>query len=181
MKSGIMIILSVVVLFLAAGGIGYLISLFNSLIQVKNNIGKAWHNIDVLLLQRNEEIPKLIDLTKAYAAYEKELLEEIVRLRKKYIVARRTDQKTDIENRLSLQLRQILAAGERYPDIKANLLYENVQKRISEIEEMIADRRAFFNDTVAIYNIQIEQVPQVLFARLLGYRAHPFLKVPSGS
>ena len=75
MKPGMIIILSVILVFLALGCIGWIISLFNSLIQVKNNIGKAWSNIDVLLLQRNEEIPKLIDVVKAYGKYERELLE----------------------------------------------------------------------------------------------------------
>lgn len=178
MKSGVLLIGSIILLFFALGGIGYIISIFNSLIQVKNNIGKAWHNIDVLLLQRNEEIPKLIDLTRAYAAYERDLLEELVRLRRKYSLVKRSDQKTDIENQLSMKLRQIFASGERYPDIKANVLYGNIQKRITGLEEMIADRRAFFNDTVTIYNTQRETFPQVIFARMLGFRQHPLLDIP---
>jgi LemA protein len=132
--------------FVALGGIGYLISLFNSLIQVKNNIGKAWSNIDVLLLQRNEEIPKLIDATKAYGKYERETMEEIVRLRKRYALMKRIDEKTE--------------------------------ERISKLEDMIADRRAFFNDTVKIYNVQREQFPQIIFAGMMGYKPHPYLHVP---
>lgn len=178
MKDGLVFIGIVVLILAAVGGIGYLISLFNSLIQVKNNIGKAWHNIDVLLLQRNEELPKLIDVTKAYAIYEKELFEELVRLRKKYRMVKRTDQKTDVENQLSMKLRQILGKGERYPELNANVLFAHIQHRISDLQHMIADRRAFFNDTVTIYNIQIEKIPQVVFARLLGFRRHPLLKVP---
>jgi len=177
-NTGLILVAALILTLLALGVFGYLISLFNGLIQVKNNIGKAWHNIDVLLLQRNEELPKLIEVAKAYAMYEKEVLEEIVRLRKKYGLVKRTDQKTDIENQLSMKLRQILAIGERYPDLRADGLYRKVEQRISELEGMIADRRTFFNDTAAIYNIQIEQVPQILFARLLGFRRHPLLSVP---
>jgi LemA protein len=178
MESGFMLIVYVVGLFLILGVIGYIISLFNSLIQVRNNIGKAWSNIDVLLIQRNEEIPKLIDITKAYGEYEREIMEEIAYLRTKYSQVRRSEQKTDIENQLSIKLRQILAAGERYPDIKSNLLYENVRERISGLEKMIADRRAFFNDTVTIYNTQRETFPHLVFARLLGFRQHPLLDIP---
>lgn len=178
MKTGLYLIISVILLFLSLGGIGYLVSLFNSLIQVRNNIGKAWANIDVLLLQRNEEIPKLIDVIKAYSAYEKDLLAEIVRLRKKYSLVKRTDQKTEIENQLSAKLRKILGVGEGNPDIKADVPYQNLQERISELEAMIADRRTFFNDTVTIYNTQRETFPQVIFARMLGFRHHPLLDIP---
>ncbi|MEW6078799.1 MAG: LemA family protein [Thermodesulfobacteriota bacterium] len=178
MLSGLMIILLVVLLFAALGGVGYVVSLFNSLVQVKNNIGKAWHNIDVLLLQRNEEIPQLIDLARAYGKYEAGLLEEITRLRLSYAKVKHTGEKTTIENELSAQLRQLRQTAEQYPDIKADILYRSVQERVSALEEMIADRRIFFNDTVTIYNIQREQFPQRIFARLLGFERHPLLDMP---
>ena len=178
MKPGMIIILSVILLFLALGCIGWIISLFNSLIQVKNNIGKAWSNIDVLLLQRNEEIPKLIDVVKAYGKYERELLEEIVRLRKKYDTVEETEQKTETENELASTLRQVLGVREGYPDIKADVLYHKLQEHISKLEDMIADRRAFFNATVKIYNVQREQFPQIIFAGMMGYKPHPYLHVP---
>jgi len=178
MSSGIMLAVYLTLLFLAVGCIGYIISIFNSLIQVRNNIGKAWHNIDVLLMQRNEEIPKLADVTKAYGNYERDLMEEIVRLRRKYGLMKRIEQKTGVENELASKLRQIFGSGERYPDIKADVLYRNVQERISELEDMIADRRAFFNDTVKIYNVQREQFPQMIFSWLMGFREHPYLDAP---
>jgi len=178
MKSGIFLIISVILLFLTLGGIGYIISLFNSLIQVRNNIGKAWHNIDVLLLQRNEEIPKLIDVTKAYVQYEKGILESLTRLRALFPSARRTDQKTKIENELEEKMHGLKAVWEGYPDLKANELFLKIQQRITELESAIADRRTFFNETVTIYNIQREVFPQVVFAWMLGFRHHPLLEVP---
>jgi LemA protein len=178
MISGIMIILSVVVSFLALGAIGYIISLFNSLVQVKNNTGKAWHNIDVLLLQRNEEIPKLIELTRAYGKHETSVLAEITRLRLGYMRETHSNEKTKIENQLSPQLRQLRQTAEQYPDIKADVLFRGIQERVSALEEMIADRRIFFNDTVTIYNIQREQFPQRIFARLLGFERHQLLMIP---
>jgi LemA protein len=165
--------------FLVAGAIGYAASLFNSLVQVRNNIGKAWKNIDVLLLQRNEELPKLIELTKAYVAYERETLEKLVRLRGLYGQVRKTEEKTHVENDLADGIRELRRVWEGYPGLKANQLFLSLQERISELESMIADRRDFFNETVKIYNIQIAQVPQVLFARMLGYAPHPYLDVPA--
>lgn len=178
MNSGLVLIGSVILLFLALGGIGYLVSLFNSLIQVRNNIGKAWHNIDVLLLQRNDEIPKLIDVTQAYVHYEKNVLESLTRLRTLYRSAGKTDQKTKIENELEERLRGLAAVWEGNPDLKANGLFLKLQQRISGLETAIADRRAFFNETVTIYNIQREVFPQVVFARMLGFRHHPLLELP---
>jgi len=174
------VVLAVLLLFLLAGVAGYLVSLFNSLIQVKNNIGKAWHNIDVLLLQRNEEIPKLVEITTSYGRYEKELLEELVRLRQRYRQAQLTERKTAIENELAGKLQLLMGTGERYPDIQADQLFRRVQERISDLEAPIADRRTFFNATVTIYNTQRESFPQLIFARLLGFRCHPLLKADGG-
>ncbi len=179
MKSGLILMSSIVALFFIAGGVGYLVSVFNSLIQVKNNIGKAWHNIDVLLIQRNEELPKLIDATKSYARFERNVLESLTQLRTMYTGARRTDQKTKIENELSERIQSLKMVWERYPDIKANEVFMKTQERISDLEGSITDRRAFFNETVKIYNIQREQFPQLIFASLMGFKAHPYLNVPS--
>jgi LemA protein len=178
MKSGLMIIASALLLVLAAGGIGYLVSLFNSLIQVRNNIGKAWGNIDVLLMQRNEEVPKLIDVTKAYVQYEKGMLESLTRLRTMYRSAGRTDKKTKIENELEEKIQGLEAIWEGYPDLKANELFLQLHQRITGLDSAIADRRVFFNETVTIYNTQREVFPQVVFAWMLGFRHHPLLEMP---
>jgi LemA protein len=178
MKSGPLLILYILLAFLALGGIGYLISLFNSLIQVRNNINKAWSNIDVLLIQRNEELPKLIEVSRAYAHYERHILESLTKLRILYSAARRTDQKTKIENEMSEKMRSLKAAWEGYPELKVNEVFLKLQARISELESSIADRRAFFNDTVTIYNTQREIFPQLIFSWMLGFRRHPLLEVP---
>ena len=178
MASGIRVLLLIIASFLTAGFVGWVVTLFNSLIQVKNNIGKAWHNIDVLLLQRNEELPKLMDLVKAYGRHEQDLLRSLTVLRTSYGNARSTTAKTNIENQIREKIGYFAAAGEQYPDLKSIELYQKTMKRISDLEGSIADRRAFFNDTVNIYNIQIEQFPQVILASLLRYRPHPYLNHP---
>ena len=176
MKSGITVIFTVILVFLAAGGIGWLVSMFNSLIQVKNNIRKAWKNIDVLLLQRNEELPKLIDICNAYATYEQDTLKSLTTLRLAYGNAKSVVAKTNIENQVLGRLAELRGVGERHPDLKSNTLYLKLQERIADLEAMIADRRVFFNETVTIYNTQIEMVPQMYFAKLLRYKPHPYLK-----
>lgn len=178
MLSGFMLILAILLAFLAAGAAGWLISMFNSLIQVKNNIGKAWKNIDVLLLQRNEELPKLIDLCKTYMKYEEDVLRSLTTLRLAFGNAKSVVAKTNIENQVSERMSVLTAVGERHPELKANELFIKLQSRIADLEAAIADRRIFFNDTVAIYNTQIEQVPQMYFAWLLRYKPLPYLKLP---
>jgi LemA protein len=157
---------------------GYIISLFNSIVQVRNNIDKAWQNIDVILQQRYDELPKLVETCTAYAKHERATLEKLTRLRVGYTGAKTTDDKVRIENEVSRQLAQVRAVSEGYPDLKASQNYMHVQKRISALESTISDRREFFNDSVNIFNIQIEQFPQSVLAQALRYRRHPFLEVP---
>ena len=180
MKSGITLSISIILLFLALGGIGWLISMFNSLIQVRNNLFKAWENIDVLLIQRYDELHKLIEICRAYMKYEKEMLESLTDLRISYMKADNTAKKISIENEIGKRLTDLRAVFEGYPDLKANEIFQKAMQRVSDLEESIADRRVFFNDTVTIYNTQIEQVPQVFFAWLLRYKPHPLLKLTSG-
>jgi LemA protein len=168
-------IIFIIAAFLALGAVGWLISLYNSLVQVQNNIGKAWKNIDVLLLQRNEEIPKLAEIVKAGMKYEEEILWALTTLRLAYRNAQDTSSKTTVENQIREQIRALYAAGERYPELKASTLYQQAMDRISALEAAISDRRAFFNETVMIYNIRIKRFPELVFARLVGFCPHPYL------
>jgi len=174
-------IISIVFLvFLVLGGVGWLVSMFNSIIQVKNNINKAWKNIDVLLIQRNGELPRLIELCETSLKYELDALRSLTTLRSAYGNAKSVVARTNIENQVHERIATIVAAGERHPDLKANELFKNLQARIADLENSAADRKIFFNDTVAIYNTQIERVPQLYFAWLLRFRPHPLLKLASG-
>ncbi|MDH4317745.1 MAG: LemA family protein [Desulfobulbaceae bacterium] len=165
-------------LILGGGAVAYLISIYNSMVQVKNNVEKAWKNIDVLLQQRHDELPKLIDVCKGYMRHEKSLLESIVKLRVGYNELSDIDQKISRENKLNDLMRQLQVVWEQYPDLKASQNFLQMQQRVSELEESIADRREFFNDSVNIYNIQIERFPEVLVAKKLNYQKHAYLHIP---
>jgi LemA protein len=180
MTSELEFITTVLLGLLALGLAAYLVTIFNSLVQLGNNIAKAWSNIDVLLLQRNEEIGKLIELTRAYVPYEAGSLDTLTRLRTRYRSARRTERKTLIENELMTRMQGLESVWEAYPDLKANETFLQLQARISALEAAIADRRTFFNETVQIYNVQRERFPQLLFASALGFRAHPYLDLSAG-
>ena len=152
------------------------IGLYNSLIRVRVNVRKAWSNIDVLLLQRHAEIPNLVEIVRGYAAHERSTLEAVAALRARYDAASASDQRAVLENELNALLLPLLARAEAYPELKADRSFLALQKRLSEIESQIADRREFFNDCAALYNIRIQRFPDAVFARNLGFREHPFLE-----
>ncbi len=175
---GTLIVLAVLG-FVVVGIVGYSIGLYNQLIVVKNNIGKAWANIDVLLKQRHDELPKLVDTCKGYMTHEKSLLENITKARSGFMSATTTEGKIVAENELNKTLKTLFAVAENYPDLKANQGFLQLQSRISVLENSIADRREFFNESVNIYNIRIAQFPDLIFAGMLGYTRHPLLEIPA--
>lgn len=156
----------------------YVVGLYNSLVQVKNNVAKAFKNIDVLLLQRHDELPKLVDTCKGYMKHEGKILEKLTSLREHYARADTMDEKTGIENQLNQQYLTLAGRWEAYPDLKAQKSFIQIQERISGLEAAIADRRELFNDSINIYNIQIERFPHLLLARFFGYVKKAYLEVP---
>lgn len=173
-----LVVLAVVV-FAVLGIIGYFVGIYNGLIQVRNNADKAWANIDVLLKQRHDELPKLIDTCKGYMKYEQSVLEKITQARTAFMSATSIEDKTKAENQLSAGLKTLFAVSENYPDLKANASFLQLQNRISGLENEIADRREFFNESVNIYNIRIQQFPDVLLANNLGYTRRSLLEIPA--
>ncbi len=163
--------------FAAVGFVLYIGTIYNGLVVVKNNIAKAWANIDVLLKQRHDEIPKLISACEAYMKYEKGALDGVVALRNTAASAATVAQKAQAEGALSAGLAKIFALSENYPDLKANASFQQLQKRISDLESQVADRREFYNDTVNNYNIRIQSFPDAFVASFMGLTAHEMFQV----
>jgi len=163
---------------LALVGVGVLAGMYNGLVQVRNNVEKAWNNIDVILMQRNDELRKLVEACKGYVKHESDLLERLTEMRTGYAAAQEMQEKAEIENRIQLSMTHLNRVWENYPQLRATENFQQLQQRISGLESTIADRREFFNDSVNIYNIRIESFPHVLLARALGYLRRPFLTVP---
>ena len=157
--------------------IGYLISIYNALVRLKNNIDKAWSNIDVLLKQRHDELPKLLKTVKAYMKYEKEVLTDITKARTAFMNARTVGEKAMADDLLTGALKSLFAVAENYPDLKASKNFLQFQDRISGLENQIADRREFYNDSVNTYNIRIQQIPYVFVARRLNYQRRELFQV----
>jgi LemA protein len=165
-----------VVLFVAGGAI-YAVILYNELIHLKVENDRAFANIDVLLKQRQDEVPNLVASVKGYMDHERQTLEAVTLARTASIGAASIPQKAQADLRLTGALHTLFAVAERYPNLKANRNFLALQKRISELEERIADRREFFNDDVASYNTRIAQVPEVVLARQMKLRPRQLFQV----
>jgi LemA protein len=142
----------------------YFITISNSLISLKNQVQKAWANIDVILKQRFDEIPQLIEIINQYLQHEKNILNQVIQARTMYGHAKTEGDKIKASQKLSGAFQGIMAIGENYPDLKSNNNYVQLQKRISELEEALAHRREFYNDAVTSYNTMIEQFPSSIVA-----------------
>lgn len=157
----------------------YAINIYNHLVRIKHNVSKAWSNIDVLLKQRHDEIPKLVETCKQYMKFEKETLEKVMQARNQVSAARQSQDMASLgaaEGMLRMGLGNLFAVAEAYPDLKANENFQHLQGRISSLESAIADRREFYNESVNINNIRIEQFPDIIIARLLNFTARDLLE-----
>lgn len=157
----------------------YVVLVYNLLVRLKHNVAQAWSNIDVLLKQRHEELPKLIATCQQYMQHERAVLENVSTARASVFAARTSGDMQGLgaaETQLRSGLGQLFAVAENYPELRANETFRHLQTRISQLELQIADRREFYNDSVNANNVRIEQFPDVLVARALNFRSRPLLR-----
>ncbi len=156
----------------------YAVVIYNALVQLKHNVSKAWSNIDVLLKQRHDELPKLVEACKQYKQFEQDTLQRVTEARARVQAA---SQSQDIpalglaEGALRAGLGQIFAVVEADPELRANEQFNQLMARITGLEEAIADRREFYNESVNINNVRIEQFPDSFIAKLFGFLSKPLL------
>ena len=155
------------------------VAIYNNLVSLKNQIDRAWTNIEILLKQRFDEIPQLIQVVEQYASYEQKTLQRVIEARNTFAQSSSMGGKIEASNEMSLALKGLVALGEAYPDLKANQSFMQLQNRASELEGQIADRREFFNETVTNFNTRIAQIPDMFFAGPLGYSAQPLYRPPA--
>lgn len=154
----------------------YIVSIFNGLISLKNNIDKSWANIDVVLKQRTDLIPNLVETVKGYAKYEKGVLEEVTRLRTAMMSAQGPSEKAKINDAMTAGLKSVFAVAENYPKLQASENFLKLQEQLSAMENQIADRREFYNDSVLLYNTRIASVPDSVAAGILNMTQKEYFK-----
>lgn len=168
-----------VVAFAGSLLLGYTATIYNGLVRARNGIRLAWANIDVLLVQRHDELPKLIEVCKGYMHHENDTLERVARARDVALRARSAGNIASVsaaEGALRGGLDGLFAVAERYPQLKADTLFQNLQTRITALETAIADRREVYNDAVNALNVRVESFPDAILARLFGFQVAQPLK-----
>jgi LemA protein len=160
-----------------AGVLTYTVILYNGLVRLRNENDRAWANIDVLLKQRHDEVPNLVETVKGYMQHEQQTLLAVTQARAASMNAASVSQKAVADLQLVSALRGLFAVAENYPQLKANENFLKLQNRISELEERIADRREFFNDDINTYNTRIGQIPDVFVASFMGLKPRSMFQV----
>jgi LemA protein len=157
----------------------YAIVVYNGLVALKHGVTKAWANIDVLLKQRHDELPKLVETCKQYMQFERETLERVMQARAAANTARQAGDVKGVgaaEGAMRAGLGSLIATAEAYPELKANASIQQLLSRISGLENAISDRREFYNESVNVNNVRIEQFPDVIVARMMGFKAAELLE-----
>jgi LemA protein len=171
----IVILIALALVVVVAGG--YLVGIYNQLVQIKVNVDKSWSNIEVLEKQRYDEIPKLVKVCEGYMQYERSTLEKVIEARTRFLQAKGPSDMAQASADMGGALKSLFALAEAYPDLKANQNFTQLQGRVSALENEIADRREFYNDSVTINNARIQQIPYVFFAGMLAMSAREMYKV----
>lgn len=171
------IVVGLLLFLIVAGVLIYAIIIYNELMRLRNDNDRAWANIDVLLKQRHDEIPNLVETVKGYMQHERQTLLAVTEARAASLSAATVGEKAQADLLLGGALRGLFVVAENYPQLKANDNFLKLQNRISELEERIADRREFFNDDVNTYNTRINQIPDMLLAGLMSLKPREMFKV----
>lgn len=160
----------------------FFIKLYNKFIELNKNVHLAFSNINLLMKQRHDELPKLIDSCRMYMKYEKDTLTKIVKLRNLLFDA--MDQKEikqlgQLEHSLQSSIGKLFALAENYPELKTNTLFIQLQTRISFLESAIKDQREIYNQRVTENNIGVTIFPDNLAALIFGFKEFVLLEFVS--
>lgn len=177
-----MSISSAIILGVAVIVLLYAVVIYNGLVNLRHNVAKAWANIDVLLKQRHDELPKLVEVCRQYSQFEQATLQRVTDARARVSSAREQHDVAALgaaEGMLRLGLGQIFAVAEAYPELRANENFMQLQTRISTLENGIADRREWYNESVNLLNVRVDEVPDLVIARTFGFKKEPLLQFSS--
>ncbi|MDQ3582793.1 MAG: LemA family protein [Pseudomonadota bacterium] len=156
----------------------YAVFAYNRLVALRNHVQKAWSNIDIVLKQRHDELPKLVAVCREYMRFEQETLERVIAARSRVAEARErrdVDALGAAEGALRTGLGQLFALVESYPSLKANDNFQHLAARITGLEDTIADRREFYNESANTNNIALDLFPDVFIARTFAFTAFKLL------
>ena len=155
------------------------ISMYNTLVRLRQKVKNSWSQIDVQLQRRFDLIPNLVETVKGYMAHESDVLTKVAELRTSWANAGTIHEKAELDNQLSGALKTIMAVSESYPDLKANQNFSELQQELQNTENKISFSRQFYNDSVTMYNTKLEVFPSNIIASMFGFKPEEFFKVES--
>ena len=153
------------------------IATYNRLVTERLKVQTQWSQIDVVLKQRFDLIPNLVETVKGYAAHEKEALQAVTDARSRYLGAKDAEGQMKASTELSGAMGRLMAVAESYPDLKANQNFLHLQQQLASMEEKLANYRQFYNDTVLRYDRLLETIPTNLIAKMFHFKKEEFFKV----
>ena len=151
---------------------------FNSVVSLRQQIDKAWANIDVALQQRYDELPRLVDAVRGVMEFERDTFAAVTEARAHYDRTAPIPAKAATSKETSAAVAGLLAVVERYPQLTAQENVMDLQREIARLEGVIADRREVYNDSVYRYNTRIRTFPTNVLAAALGWQQRPFFSAP---
>ena len=158
-----------------------LVGMYNGLVRSRLQVREAWSSIDIQLKRRSSLIPNLVETVRGYASHERETLENVTRARAQLDNAGTAQQAAQANNMLTQALRSLFAVSEAYPDLKANVNFQQLQSELSDTEDKIAYARQFYNRNVLSYNGKIQTVPTVFIAGMFGFHTEDFFETDEES
>jgi len=164
-----------VVMLLASGiaGCGY-----NRMVAMKETLDASWAQVENQLQRRNDLIPNLVEVTRGYAAHERDVFEKIADARARLLAGGSRDDRIAAANEMSGALGRLLAIAERYPDLKANQQFARLSDELAGTENRIAVERKRYNDAVREFNAYIKSFPAVLYAGPFGFKPERYFEAP---
>lgn len=171
MKIALIIIAVLVVLFLL-----YLVSTYNTLVVLRNKVKDQWSQIDVVLKNRNDLIPNIVETVKGYAKHENNTLKEVIEARSKMASASTKEDEIKASGAVTEALGKLFALAESYPELKANTNFLDLQSKLNEVEEKIRFSRQFYNDSVLTYKNKLEMFPSNIVAGMFGFKPEAFFE-----
>lgn len=175
----VIIILLVIVAIIALVAMGS----YNGFVKSRNLIQESWRQVDVELNRRYELIPNLVETVRAYAAHERNTLEDVTRLRNQaQQVSQRegalpSQERADVEEALTGAVRNLIVSVEAYPDLKSNQNFLELQRQLAETEDRIAAGRRYYNANVRVYNTKVESVPSNIIASMFKFQKATYFEV----
>ena len=144
---------------------------YNCFVKLNNKVEEAFSTMDVYLKKRWDLIPNIVETVKGYAKHEKSTLEEVINLRNSSYDKMNTNDKVEVNNKLSQGISKLMAIAEAYPDLKANENFKDLSSQLTKVEDDIANARKYYNGTVRIFNDKVQMFPSNIIASIFGYKA----------